>query len=248
MAAYYPTRFQNTSGLAWATVVGLALLAVGYVFQIAAGFGQFAAPNISLDGDAGVGGSLWLTFQLLAVFVRLPLFIITSVLFLMWLYRSNANLVPLRANHREYEGGWTIGWWFIPIASLFKPYQVVREVWNESDPEFDASMGFMPLGGGGGPVFMGWWWAFWISSTIFSNITWRVLDPDNKGLAEITAALFTVTGVLSLGAALLAIVLVRKTTLRQQLRYAAIAALPQNYPVQPPGFVPPPPPPFGGYA
>ena len=48
----------------------------------------------------------------------------------MFSYRSNANLRSLGVHNLEYTPGWCAGYWFIPIANLFRPYQATREVYE----------------------------------------------------------------------------------------------------------------------
>lgn len=95
-------------------------------------------------------------------------YIITIVVFLIWLYRATANLTPLKAEVNEYSPGWAVGWWFIPFANLIKPFQVVREVWCESDPETIPGETFSLAGPHSAPAFMVAWWVLWIVSNVFS--------------------------------------------------------------------------------
>ena len=57
------------------------------------------------------------------------------VFFLMWLYQASKNLRSFGQHSLEYTPGWCVGWWFIPIASLWKPFGAMREIWRASDPE-----------------------------------------------------------------------------------------------------------------
>src|SRR5207245_1107765 len=60
--------------------------------------------------------------------------IITAVVFLIWLYRSYANLQALWTEGHTYAPGWAVGYYFIPILNLFRPCQVMQETWKGSDP------------------------------------------------------------------------------------------------------------------
>jgi Domain of unknown function (DUF4328) len=55
-------------------------------------------------------------------------FIITGILFLRWLYVANCNTRALGAKKMRFSPGWSIGWFFIPIACLWKPYQAIKEI------------------------------------------------------------------------------------------------------------------------
>src|ERR1044072_835531 len=101
--------------------------------------------------------SIWAMLLGLLVFVLLPVYILTVIFFLIWLNRSYKNLTPLGAQHLEFSSGWAVGYWFIPFVNLLKPFQVVREVWNQSDPDADPQLNF--LTSTGTPALLGFWWA-----------------------------------------------------------------------------------------
>src|SRR6185437_15336938 len=59
--------------------------------------------------------------------------IAAGVLFLVWQYRAAnaARWLRLPARHRP---GWGVGFWFIPVANLFCPYQAFRDCLPPNDP------------------------------------------------------------------------------------------------------------------
>ena len=82
----------------------------------------------------------------------LPVYLSCAVLFCMWVYRANKNARALGAQRMEFTPGWCAGWFFVPIANLFKPFQAVREIYQASDPDADAlnwRSSHVPAGGGG---------------------------------------------------------------------------------------------------
>ena len=54
------------------------------------------------------------------------------ILFLMWVYRANYNVRCLGARDLRFTPGWSVGWFFVPIANLWKSYQVMKEIWQAS--------------------------------------------------------------------------------------------------------------------
>jgi len=121
----------------------------------------------------------------------------------------------------------------IPFANLVKPFQVVREVWRESDPDFDASFLSNVTSA---PTYLGFWWAFWVISNIATNGSSRMLDFEDSKSLEISGYFFTAGGILSAVAAILAIKVVRDITYRQELRFQRIGNLQGFMPPQPPKF------------
>ena len=55
------------------------------------------------------------------------LWVATAVFFLMWMFRASKNLQSLQSYSQRFSAGWAVGWWFIPIMSFFRPYQVMAE-------------------------------------------------------------------------------------------------------------------------
>ncbi len=72
--------------------------------------------------------------QALIGMVQLLLYIVTVVLYCLWLYRVYQNLPALGARNLRFSPGWAVGYFFIPILNLFRPYQAVKETWKASDP------------------------------------------------------------------------------------------------------------------
>ena len=58
--------------------------------------------------------------------------IISGFLILKWIHRANYNSHRLGAENMEFTSGWSIGYYFIPILALFKPYQAMKEIWQTS--------------------------------------------------------------------------------------------------------------------
>jgi hypothetical protein len=75
--------------------------------------------------------------------------------FLMWIHRSHRNLSAFGAQGLTFTPGWAVGWWFIPIFNLFRPFQIVREIWQASDPGMPAGAAWRRAPSS---PLIGWWW------------------------------------------------------------------------------------------
>ncbi len=54
---------------------------------------------------------------------------------LVWMYPAQKNLPALQPTRPlEVSPGWAVVWFFVPIMNLFRPFQAMRQLWNESDP------------------------------------------------------------------------------------------------------------------
>jgi hypothetical protein len=66
--------------------------------------------------------------------VALPSFLALIACFVLvgrWIYRTNAN-AHLLGGDMTISPGWSVGWYFVPVANLFKPYEGMKETWFAS--------------------------------------------------------------------------------------------------------------------
>lgn len=84
-------------------------------------------------------------------------FIVSGFLILRWIHRVNYNARQLGANNMAFTPGWSIGYYFIPVLTLWKPYQAMKEIWkaskNPSDWSSSSTSFILPT-----------WWALWLTS------------------------------------------------------------------------------------
>lgn len=221
------------------TMAALGISGLLEAFAVIIGVAQVAAPGKNIPLDGGESASIWIMLQGLIALAGMPVYIATIVLFLVWLFRTYVNLPALDADSNEFTPGWAVGWWFVPFANLVKPFQAVRSVWSESDPEYDPDHGAFSSYQAGAPGYMSLWWAFWIISNIAAYITGRMYEPNQPDSILIVGYFFIVSGTLRIIAAGLAIKVVNSITERQEMRNTRIGTLT--------GYMPPPPPSFGNF-
>jgi heme/copper-type cytochrome/quinol oxidase subunit 2 len=150
--------------------------------------------------------------------------VVTGVVWLVWQHRSQANLHAARLRELQYTPGWAVGWWLIPLASLVKPFQTVRELWKASGgDEHWWQTTTWPL--------IGWWWAAWISGFVLDRVASVVVDSASTLDTLIFGSrLFLGSEVVTIVAGILALAIVRSVNGRQEMLRAR--------PVE--GEVPPP--------
>ena len=235
--AHY-NSFRSLKNLSLATIAGLGMMGVADLVSAVVGVGQIVSPESSFDLAEDGTLSIWLTLQGLVYLLKFPIYIFTVVVFLMWLYRAHSNLNALQARNLQFTPGWAVGWWFIPFANLVKPFQVVREVWWESDPDSaESEPVFLSESLRSAPTYMGFWWAMWLLSNFAANVTSRVYDPETMDNIEIGGILFVITGILSVASAILAIMVVKDISERQTKRLANLnERYETNLPPRPPVF------------
>ena len=146
-----------------------------------------------------------------------------AVLFLMWIHHASKNAHSLGRDGLEYTPGWSVAWWFVPVLGLWKPYQVVAEIWRASDPTaaaandaFDTSWrkrnvsALLPV----------WWATYLLSGFIgFAGLTLIVQSAAHRvvGVTIPAAVAFATSLVLSIACATLLDVMMRAIDRRQQI-------------------------------
>jgi hypothetical protein len=78
--------------------------------------------------------------QTIAAAVGLPAilfllaYVAAAVAVPMWCHRVYRNLPALGAQSLKFSPGWAAGAWFVPFLNIWRPYRVLREVWQQSRP------------------------------------------------------------------------------------------------------------------
>jgi len=165
-----------------ATSIGLIVGKLGEVG------GLISLRNSEMDTLAMVFGVVYLSC--------IAMLVVSIIVVGMWIYRAHANLRAARIEGLEFAPSWAVGWFFIPVANLFKPFQAMRELWNNSRNE---------IGGYAGETdpILRWWWGAWIFGNILSNIGSR-FEPDNPNAAVVVALIDAIAfGILMVAAFLL---------------------------------------------
>ncbi|MDE0359424.1 MAG: DUF4328 domain-containing protein [Gammaproteobacteria bacterium] len=137
-----PTRLTNwTRGFLYASIAAALLGMWSSARALPGGRGE-------AELDTGLRVILW-------VFTGLPVPLITAILVLTWIHRANDNTRQLGATDMHFTPGWAIGWYFVPIAWFWKPYQAMTEIWRASRNPSDWR-------GEPVPPLLRWWWVLWI--------------------------------------------------------------------------------------
>jgi Domain of unknown function (DUF4328) len=147
--------------------------------------------------------------------VTLGVLVVCAVSFCMWTYRVAKN-APAPGRSPSITPGWAVGFYFVPIVSLWMPYQALAAVWDASDPD--------PRTEGGASRSHGLllsWWLVWVGSSVVDIIaySWEVRTADDWVLRSQLGLVATAVEAV---AAAFAIVVVWKLTRRQDDRAAAL--------------------------
>jgi hypothetical protein len=132
----------------------------------------------------------------------------TIVMFIRWFRRAYYNLHAIRSSEATMEEGWAAGAWFIPFLNLYRPYQIMREIWvgtQRAMPHRYPDMAPASL--------VGVWWTLYIIMNVSSNISYRVATSvdDLEGLVNLATTTIVIE-LLSIAAAAVAIQLIRRVS------------------------------------
>lgn len=163
------------------------------------------------------------------------------VAFLLWLHRASGNMAALGNPKSKiaYTPGWAVGSFFIPFANLFMPYRAVCEVWVRSEPPVreEGGLAFAPRPP---TTLVLAWWVTWLASNFVGRAASRFGDrADTVDALQLVTWAAVLSEVLSIAAALLAVMVVRSIDRRQEERARHVVYSPHT-PPPPPSFRPQP--------
>jgi hypothetical protein len=137
-----------------------------------------------------------------------------GVVFIVWTHRTYSNLSALGATGLRYGTGWAIGAWLVPVLAIWRPRQIVNDLWRASDRELPATAAREEWGSRSTPLAMTAWWVLWVVGALAERLSF------NFGGSSLESGLaIRVGGAACLAAAaVLALWVVGTITKRQQER------------------------------
>lgn len=201
--------------------LGGALVALAMVYQFVF-LAQVQTGGFDVDIDIGQAADVNDRIVLVASIVHVVLFFVSGALFLFWVYRAAANIHAFNRSAMSITPGWAVGWNFVPIASLWKPYQAVKQIWQSSQ-----NIGYpesVPV-----PGRFVWWWGFWIATNIIGGVADRVtengVEDGDVGMMKIGTGLTLADSVFFMAACFLLYRIVRDVNGFQQTLASNTAAV-----------------------
>ena len=145
--------------------------------------------------------------QAIVGLVQSALYIACIVVFIRWLHRAYKNLDAVAPTQRRHGTGWAIGGWFVPVLNLWRPKEIINDIWR--------SGGTVP------PAWLAWWWGAFLVTGWISNFAVRSLGGDDTPQEFRESALaYAVSDGLDVPMALLAIFVAVKVTQRIEIARA----------------------------
>jgi hypothetical protein len=215
-------RFVSAHGRALLTMVCLGLFAAVALLSLGVKGVILLRLTQLNQGFRPSGASLFAVVEGLLMIVQACMYLACVICFLLWLYRASRNIQALGAEKVEHSPRGAIGWWFVPIANLFKPYIVLKEIYQASKSSQDQPRRWKlkPV-----PAVFGWWWGCWLLGQMGSRAVTR-LGGNVETPGGLVALAWGEIGatMLMLAAAILAIFVVQAIDQRQRAGYEVWAA------------------------
>lgn len=134
--------------------------------------------------------------------IQLGLFVFTAVVFGRWIYVVARNIRSLGADRLQFTPGWAVGYYFVPIANLWKPYQAMKEIWKASHAPTQWQLEK-------GSFILVLWWTFWVISCLVGQMVFRTTTSAKTVYDYIDATTFSIASdIIDIPLCLIAFVLV----------------------------------------
>jgi hypothetical protein len=198
---------QSYVPLGWRT----ALASISVLAASAMGFAMHGAQLAFGDEmNAGIrSGSSDLTAVLIVGLCGLGVlvaFLCAWVFIPVWMHRASSNLRGLGRYGMTFSPAGCAGWFFVPIANLWKPPQAMSELWRASDPDADQGSWFTS----GSTSLVAVWWAAYLLSSI---VSWGSVMASSDKSAE--GAVGLISNAFQTLAAIALVMLMRGVSARQ---------------------------------
>lgn len=153
---------------------------------------------------------------------QLAAYLTTGILFLVWLYRVHRNLPALGVRRAKYSPGWAVGWFFVPIVNLVLPYDVVKELWKDSNPDAGMSDAFFEQHPEATRQYssksslIGFWWGCWIAALVANRVYVTLLSHPGEDRLEAASWVGSICDCLGILGAACAIFIVKEIDAGQE--------------------------------
>ena len=154
--------------------------------------------------------------------LKLVALLASAVVVLRWKWAAYRLMPHLTGHPTEHAAGWAAGAYFVPILNLFRPYQIMREMWEESTPAHEVMRLDVESRSSG---LIGLWWALWLVGSIGERILFRIArDVQSvEGWLTVTELMIGLV-ILAAASALVLLLIVRHLNDQQQAKGREVMA------------------------
>jgi hypothetical protein len=160
--------------------------------------------------------------QQLFAYAQIGLGIASAVVFLMWTSAHTKRLIALGVTNMRYAPKWSVWGFIIPIINLFRPYQVMSELWKASDV---VPMPDDPWVKKATPVIVYVWFGILVLDNVIGRLASRTSFNTIEQVLQ-AAWLTALSDALGVATALIALRLVREIDERLRVSETRLAEAP----------------------
>jgi hypothetical protein len=153
---------------------------------------------------------------------QLTLVVTIAVTFMLWLYRARVNARAFGCRRFRFSRSWVTIGFFVPIVNLFRPLQVVSEVWQASDPRaIETSVEWMSVPV---PRLVPAWWGVLLASIFLEALGAALLASAGVTIERLAAArgIAALADLTWVAAAILAYLLISGIDRAQETKWATL--------------------------
>ncbi len=160
-------------GLLWIDIIATAIIGLN-AFSTIGTLREIDAGRTVVDQSMLSGFEFWENLAKVTVLTLIGV----GIGLVKWLnacYNYSKKVIGVSGLKNE---GWTTRSWLIPIFNLFKPYQVISEIYKVGAPNYTTPEGWKQEGGSGALLT---WWIFWGIAHLIMWTIFRVTMSSNFG-------------------------------------------------------------------
>lgn len=208
--------YRSATVRARAAMAALGAFLLAEVVAVVADAGRIGITNRILQGTDVSDGEITSSDDLVrhTAVVELTLVALCAVLFLTWLYRVVANGPALGGRGLRFTPGWAVGWWFVPVANLVRPFQAVAEAWGVAGRDQGARLGLL----------LPAWWGLSVLGVVSHFVAVQSGGDDIAGLRNAAVVDVVASVVLAVDAMLCILLILQLTGRQERARPVGIAA------------------------
>ena len=172
------------------------------------------------------------TRQTIIAVLNFGLLIASAVTFIQWFRRAYYNL-HIMDNNLRFTEGWASGAWFVPILSLFRPYQIMAEMFHVARSILVRNLPhFQPKEHS---TLLGIWWTLWVINNLWGNLSARVsANADTMDSLLVSTHISMWNIVINIPLAILAVRIIQEYSGMEGLLATPIEIFQEDQPVAPP--------------
>lgn len=192
---------RTSTGIGTATVSGLWVMAVVSLISAIASYDELSFIDRVLAGGSfsQVEADAIDNRVALLALVWLVGFVVVAILFISWLRKAYGEARRLDADSIRYGKAWTVWSWVVPIAFLYIPFRIVRDVWTA----------LRTVGAPSASEFIMQWWLLFLATNALAYVGFSLVSSDDPSLLRTGSLMGLASDAAGVIAALLAVRLVR---------------------------------------